>query len=267
MKNILLALSVALFLNSCASSTERGEIGLDRKQLLLVPNSMVIEQSAAAYVATKEEAKKKNQLDQNPAQVKRINDIAKKLIPYTAIFRKEAPAWAWEVHVISAPDVNAYCMPGGKIMFYTGILETLKMTDGEVAAVMGHEIAHALREHGRERMTEEYLKMGVLQGLLMTGKLDEKYAGIAVQAANVAVSLPHGRRHESEADDIGVELMARAGYDPHEAINLWSKMSKLGGAKPPAILSTHPADGARMKAIEALLPKVMPLYETAKQVQ
>lgn len=264
MKNTLL-ISSFLFLVSCASSTEQGEIGVNRSQLLLIPNSEIINQSKMAYAATMQEAQKKNELDKNPAQVKRVNDIAKRLIPYTSIFRKDAPGWEWEVHVISSPEVNAYCMPGGKIMFYTGIIETLKMTDGEIAAVMGHEIAHALREHGRERMSEALLKNVGLQALMMTGKLDPKYAGIASQATDVLVALPHSRGQESEADDVGVELMARAGYNPNEAINLWSKMSKLGGSKPPAILSTHPADEKRMKDIARLLPKVMPLYEMARK--
>ncbi|MFM6927255.1 MAG: M48 family metallopeptidase [Bdellovibrio sp.] len=252
-------------LTSCASTTEQGAIGVERKQMMLVSSEEINASAAQSYAQTIKDAQAKGNLDRDKAQLQRVTNISKKLIPQTTIFRKDAGQWKWEVHVISSNDVNAYCMPGGKIVFYTGIIEKLNMTDGEIAAVMGHEIAHALREHGRERVSEELVKQKGLELLVMTGRIDQSYANIANTLTNVVISLPHSRGQETEADDIGVELMARAGYNPHEALSLWKKMGALGGDKPPQILSTHPSDSTRLAGISSLLPRVMPLYENSKK--
>ncbi len=259
----LIALSF-LSLVHCASSTEEGAVGIRRRQLLAFPEDQVNRLAVQNYEEEKGKAKQKNALDQNPQQLKKLQEISKKLILQTTVFRKDAKAWAWEVHTISSPELNAYCMPGGKIIFYSGIIDKLKLSDGEIAAIMGHEIAHALREHGRERMTEQFAQQGLLQIAVISGKLDPKYAQLAGVAFLAAMTLPNSRRDESEADEIGLELMARAGYDPKEAVNLWNKMQSQGGAKPPTFLSTHPASDQRIANIEILMPKVMPLYQKTR---
>jgi predicted Zn-dependent protease len=193
-----------------------------------------------------------------------VKAIAARVIPTTSVFRPDAPSWAWEVNVIQSEELNAWCMPGGKIAFYSGIITKLQLNDDEIAAIMGHEIAHALREHGRERASEQ-MTSGLLVnvGVIALGG-NQAMAEMAGLAYNVTVGLPNSRTHETEADRIGIELSARAGYDPKAAVTLWQKMAKLGGAKGPQFLSTHPSNEGRIKDLEGYSVRVQPLYEQAR---
>ena len=198
----------------------------------------------------------------NDPRLVKLRAIAAKIIPHTAAWNPRASSWKWEVNLLGSKDINAFCLPGGKIAFYTGILDQLKLTDDEIAMVMGHEIAHALREHARERMGKSAATnigasaLSQLLGLGEVGQTVTRYgAGL--------LSLKFSREDESEADLVGMELAARAGYDPRSGVTLWQKMS-AGGAGAPEFLSTHPSGQIRIAEIQANLPRVMPLYERAR---
>ena len=265
------ALAASLLLTACQSeqTTRSGEIGVDRKQSMttLVSSREVERQASQEYAQVLAGAGKKGLLNQDPQQVQRVRAIAARLIPQVSVFRDDAPKWKWEVNVLTSKDINAWCMPGGKIAVYTGLIERLKLTDDELAAVMGHEIAHALREHARERMgrqmaTQTATAVGAIALQIFTGVyIDPQLAGTFTQAMFV---LPNSRENEQEADLIGIELAARAGYDPRAAITLWQKMSQAGGGGPPEWLSTHPSHDTRLRELQTDVQKVMPLYEKAK---
>ncbi|MEK6627695.1 MAG: M48 family metallopeptidase [Bdellovibrionota bacterium] len=258
-------LVIVLFLTACASTTEEGSVGVGRKQLMLMPAEQIEAEAAKGYEQIKSDAKAKRILNVNAAQVLRVQTIANRLTPLTGTFRGDALKWNWEVNVITSKELNAWCMPGGKMMFYTGIIEQLKLTDAEIAAIMGHEIAHALREHGRERYSQEMAKQIGASLLVMSGLVDEKYVKLGL-VATVFLALKYGRDQESEADTLGLELMARAGFNPEEAVTLWQKMGVAsGGSKSPDWLSTHPSGDKRINDITALLPRVIPLYQAAKK--
>jgi len=261
-----LILLAALALASCQTvqTTQTGAVGVDRAQVMMFSSTEVNNASAQAYRKTLQEAAKKNALNRNPAQAQRVRAVAARLIPVTGAFRADAPRWAWEINVISSPDVNAWCMPGGKIAVYTGLIEKLRATDEELAAVMGHEIAHALREHGRERASQQAAQNAVIGiGAALLG-IGDAGASLANIVADVTVGLPYSRSFEREADRIGVELAARGGYDPRAAVTLWQKMGQAGGAAPPQFLSTHPAPENRARDLTDYAARVMPLYQAAR---
>jgi predicted Zn-dependent protease len=264
----ILALSVSLaLLTGCETvdTTQGGAVGVDRDQRMMVSSQEVDAGAKKAYAQMMAEAQKKGVLDKDPAMLKRVQTITQRLIPHTAVFREDALKWEWEVHVISVDEVNAWCMPGGKMAMYTGLIQKLNATDDEIAAVMGHEIAHALREHARERMSRQMgtqLGVGIIGALFGLGELGQNVAG---QVAHVTLNLPNSRLHETESDRIGVELAARAGFNPQAAVSLWEKMAKAsGGGQPPKWLSTHPSHEDRINDLKEYSAKVMPLYTAAK---
>jgi predicted Zn-dependent protease len=263
-----LGFSVTVALAGCQTvqTTGSGVVGVERRQTMssLISASQIDQSAAEAYGKVIAEAGKKNQLNRDSAQVERVRGVASRLIPSTAAFRADAPRWNWEVNVITSAEVNAWCMPGGKIAVYSGLLTKLDPTDEELAAVMGHEIAHALREHGRERASEQVAQQLGVSVLSVALGLGDLGAQLTQTVLDVTLSLPHSRTHETEADRIGVELAARSGYDPQAAVSLWQKMGKLGGDKPPQWMSTHPSDQTRIRDLQNYSERVAPLYEAAR---
>jgi predicted Zn-dependent protease len=262
-----LAMLTPLALASCETvqTTQPGAVGVERQQSMLLSAGQVEKSAVQAYEQEMKKAAAKNLLNRDAAQVTRVKTIAQRLIPATAAFRPDAPKWAWEINVITSGDVNAWCMPGGKMAVYTGLIEKLKVTDDELAAVMGHEVAHALREHGRERMSQAYaqsLGLSVVGAALGFGQGSMQIAQIVT---DVTFNLPNSREHEIEADRVGVELAARAGYDPRAAVTLWQKMGQVGGGAPPQFLSTHPSPQNRASDLTNYAARVMPLYEAARK--
>jgi predicted Zn-dependent protease len=257
----------AAFVSGCQTveTTQAGVVGVDRDQRMMVSSEEVNAGSVKAYLQMMGEAQKKGVLDKDPAMLKRVQDITKRLVPHTATFRPDAAKWPWEVHVLSIDEVNAWCMPAGKMAMYSGLIQKLNATDDEIAAVMGHEIAHALREHARERISRQMgtqMTVGIVGALLGIGQMGQSIAGTV---ADVTLNLPNSRLHETESDRIGVELAARAGFDPKAAVSLWEKMGKLsGGGQPPKFLSTHPPHDERLNDLRQYAEKVMPLYTAAK---
>jgi predicted Zn-dependent protease len=265
---------LAIQLTGCAtsSSTKAGAVGVERKQYMgLVSEKEAVDQSALAYQQTIKQAEAKKLLNTDSKETQHVRAIGERLIAQVGVFRPDALNWKWEINVQESKEINAYCMAGGKIMVYTGLLDKIKPTDDELAAVMGHEISHALREHVREQMSRARAQQIGILGLAAIVGLSTKDANNATKtialggtAAALALTLPNSRTAEHEADEMGLELAARAGYNPNAAVTLWEKMGSTGGEKPPEILSTHPSDASRIEDIKRLIPTVMPLYEAAK---
>ena len=261
----LVALIVAV---GCASveTTEPGTVGVERRQTMsvLVSEEDINKGAAQAYAQVLDEARRKGVLNRNATQVARVRAVAQRIIPQTPIFRPEARNWQWEVNVIDSEQINAWAMPGGKIAFYSGIIERLQLSDEEIAAIMGHEIAHALREHGRERASRA-VNQGIALGVIgAVAGVPQGGLDLTQLALEVTLNLPNSREQEVEADRIGVELAARAGYDPRAAVTLWQKMEQVAKGGPPAWLSTHPSSEARIRDLQVYAEKVMPLYQARR---
>jgi predicted Zn-dependent protease len=271
-RHLLRGTAAALALTALAgctgmNTTQSGAIGVNRTQYMssLVPSQALEQEASQQYTDILKQAQAKGLLDRDAQQVARVRAISQRLIAQAGVFRPDASAWKWEVHVLSSDEVNAWCMPGGKIAVYTGLISKIKPTDDELAAVLGHEIAHALREHARERVSQQMATNLGLQVLsIATGS--SAAGDLGGELTNVMFTLPNSRTHETEADRMGVELAARAGFDPRAAVTLWQKMGAAdSGNAPPEILSTHPSAASRITDLQAAAQQVMPLYQQVKK--
>jgi predicted Zn-dependent protease len=239
------------------------DVGRTSRMAKLVPAATVEGSAQQQYLQMMQGAQQQHALaPANHPQVIRLRAIAARIIPFATPWNERAAQWKWEVNLIGSTQLNAFCMPGGKIAFYYGILQKLQLTDDEVATIMGHEVAHALREHARERMGKSMATRGAIElGSALLG-----LGGAGHMAANMGgqlLSLKFGRDDETEADIVGMDLAARAGYDPAAGVTLWQKMMAANKGAPPQWMSTHPASDTRIKDIQAKLPKVAGLYAKA----
>ncbi|HET9693383.1 MAG TPA: M48 family metallopeptidase [Steroidobacteraceae bacterium] len=252
----LIVVVSSLLVVACATSPT------GRKQLMLVSEQQAISASRQAYAQEMGKYRQEGKLVTDPRLLNRVEVITERLVGQAVRMRPESAQWQWSVQVIDDPKtINAWCMAGGRMAIYTGLIQKIDPTDDELAQVMGHEIAHALANHTAERMS---MAMAGNAGVLAAGVLSDNPSqsmALAAAAAQLAVQLPNSRASENEADQIGIELAAKAGYDPRAAITLWQKMSKAGGGAPPQFLSTHPSDATRQERLGKLAPKMMPYYQ------
>lgn len=250
---LLLLIITFSIISACATNIA------GRKQIMLVSESTAIQASKQAYISTLDPLQKEGKVDNNAAVVKRVTVITNRLIQQAGKMRPDTINWEWEVKVIDDPEtVNAWCMAGGKMAIYTGLIDKLKATDDEIAQVMGHELSHALANHSAERMS-----VAMAENLALSILTDGNNA-LAEQAAQLAITLPNSRKSESEADTIGIELAAKAGYDPQAAVTLWQKMAQVSGGGQPEFLSTHPAPENRERNLKNMIPRVKPFYDAAR---
>ena len=256
LNRLVALLLAAALLTACATSPT------GRKQLMLVSEDVAIQSSAQAYVQQVGELRKEGKLSTDRALVRRVEGITEKLVAQAIAMRPSSADWQWSVAVIDDPEtVNAWCMAGGRMAIYTGLIRQIDPTDDELAQVMGHEIGHALANHTAEKMS---VAMATSIGVATVGVASENKGAAmtgAAAAAALAVTLPNSRTAETEADRIGIELAAKAGYDPAAAVTLWRKMNSLPGGQPPEFLSTHPNPANREKTLAALGPQMDPYFE------
>lgn len=254
-KSPLVIAVVALVVAACTTNVA------GRRQLSLVSESSAIAQSKQAYVQTMRELDSKGKLVTDPKLLKRIDTITGRLIAQAIEYRPDTRNWEWSVEVIDEPEtINAWCMAGGRMAIYTGLIQKIDPTDDELAQVMGHEISHALLNHTVERMS---MAIATQLGAIGVGVATDSGAamGGAAILGQLGLLLPNSRQSEAEADRVGMEIAAKAGYHPHAAATLWQKMAKAGGKGPPQWLSTHPSPANRQQTLAALAPQMMPYYE------
>ena len=258
MRKTLICLMVLLLtlVSACATSPT------GRRQLMLVSEQQAISASREAYLQTMAPLKKEGKLNSDPRTNARVERITSRLVAQAVAMRPDSDKWEWSVGVIDEPEtVNAWCMAGGRMAIYTGLLAKIDPSDDELAQVMGHEIAHALANHTAEKMS---VAMATQMGIMVAGVASDRPAvamSAAAVAATLAIQLPNSRTAETEADRIGIELAARAGYDPYASVSLWEKMAKVGGSRSLEFMSTHPDPDNRMKRLNALAPEMMGYYQ------
>jgi len=261
-----------LFLiSACTSTTLKTDSDVTRKQFVILPEFMALSMANEGYQQAKQKALENKQLNQDVYLLNEVRKISYRLIDEVRYFRPDASDWKWEVNLQTSDEINAYCMPGGKIMVFTGLIDKAAKTNDEIAAVVGHEIAHALREHGRERMSTALVQQLGILGFaiyISDSSHNRELKNLAVQGVALGTTLffalPNSREQEREADKIGLELAARAGYNPLAAVSLWRKMDELSDMQPPEFLSTHPSNQSRIDDLQIQAKKIMYLYEENK---
>ena len=258
-------LVAALVLGGCATSTAPGAVGVTRSQLMIVPSAAVAARAAEGYARIAGEATQAGRLNTDAALTARVRGVGRQLIAVAGSFRPDAAGWAWEINVIQSAELNAFCMPGGKIAVYSGLVERLQLTDAEIAAVMGHEISHALREHSREKISQQTLSQAVVTAMANTGSRNAgAHGALAALGSKLFLQLPFSREMELEADVMGLELMARAGFDPAEAKNVWVKMQQASTSRSVEFFNTHPDNERRIAALAEAEGKVRGLYAAGR---
>jgi Zn-dependent protease with chaperone function len=265
---LLLAAAVILVAATPGSTREPEEgVKVGRPSIVrrLWPAGQIERSAQQQFLGLQQQANAKRALlPANHPQTQRLHRIARDILPHTTKWNPRAKDWKWEVVLINSPNINAFCMPGGKIAFFTGILEKLQLTDDEVAMIMGHEMAHALREHARERLAKSQatsIGLSVASQLLGLGSLGDAAANLGTQL----LTLKYSRDDETESDLVGLEIAARGGYKPEASVSLWQKMQAASGNGSPSFLSTHPSGANRIEELQANLPKVQHLYEKARR--
>jgi predicted Zn-dependent protease len=258
------AIACLAALAACSSTTSPGAVDVTRRQLLIVPAETVEQMAAVSFKQQNDKARADGKLITAGSEFERLAKVAARLQRQAPVFRADAANWKWETVLIDSPVLNASCAPGGKITMYSALIRKLNLSDDEIAVVIGHEIAHALREHGRERISQAAAQNVLMSAALGALQTPESQAKLAAQFAHILYVLPNSRNNETEADTIGLELTARAGFNPEASVSVWQKMAAAqSGGGAPEFLSTHPANDSRIQELRQLIPTVMPLYQAA----